>query len=188
MSARARRLACAAAGSPTIADGRGRRLTGQARSGAGNLVNARGRVRGRHLRSTMAPLSAPASARLSAPTTSGHFNDSGTRNHLNKHPITAVNAAGGRVGRAALWAARWGRARVPSKGGATPPFFTRSLDPTPGGAAPDPGGRSPFARDRKPTRRRVAIGARRRRTTCHDRDTALCAVAAHQCERSLTCR
>ena len=94
----------------------------------------------------MAPLSAPVWLRLSAPTTACAFDDSRTRKPLKPQCIPAVDAAGGRVGRAAHWAARWGRARVPSKGGATPRFGA-VLAPVPLGAVADPGGRSPFARE-----------------------------------------
>ena len=95
----------------------------------------------------MAPLSAPVSARLSAPRESRACERIGTRNPLNRQRILVADAAGGRIGRAAHWAARWGRARVPSKGGATPRFGA-VLAPVPLGAAADPGGRSPFAREK----------------------------------------
>jgi len=105
-------------------------------------------MRGRHVRSTMAPLSAPVSAHLSAPNTSPAFDDSCTRNSLQRQRIPAVAAVGGRAGRTAHWAVRWGSARVPRKGGATP-YFGVVPAPAPLGSAAAPGGRSPFARDKK---------------------------------------
>ena len=95
----------------------------------------------------MAPLSAPVSAPLSAPNTSGALDESRTRHPLTTQRIAATDAARGRIGRAAYWAAPWDRARVPSKGGATPRFGA-ALAPAPFGAAADPWGRSPFARDK----------------------------------------
>src|SRR5450759_5804779 len=103
-------------------------------------------MRGRQARSTMAPLSAPVSAPLSAPNTLGALDESRTRNPLNTQRIAAVDAARGRVGVAAPWAAPWDRARVPSTGGATPRVGA-GLAPAPLGAAADPWGRSPCARD-----------------------------------------
>ena len=95
----------------------------------------------------MAPLSAPVSAPLSAPNTLAALDERRTRHPLNTLRIAAVDAARGRVGGAAPWAALWDRARVPSKGGATPRFGA-ALAPAPLGAAADPEGRSPFARNK----------------------------------------
>ena len=99
----------------------------------------------------MAPLSAPENpilARVSAPTVSRAFDASAIRKRLHRQRLPVAGAAGGRLRLTAHWAVRNGRARVPSKGGATPRFGVVPA-PAPLGSAAAPGGRSPFPRDKK---------------------------------------
>ena len=130
-----------------------------------SLPHAHLGARGRHVRSTMAPLSAPTSSRA--------IGEGDARNLLNKQCIPAVDAASGRVGRTAHCAARWGSARVPSKGGATP-CFGAVLAPVPLGAAADQGVATPWLGTMHSAACRAAIGSRERRRIDHDRDTRSC--------------
>ena len=131
-----------------------------------------GRMKGRHGRSTMAPLSAPVSAPVSAPMSAPTRGRTCERRSAHNVPqqkeIPVVGGPLGPAERAARWAARGGTARVPSEGGATP-RFTVVLAPAPCGAVPDLRVAPPSLGTTN--RRRVVLGARRRRMMRHDRDT-----------------
>ena len=132
-----------------------------------------GRVKGRHGRSTMAPLSAPVSAPVSAPMSAPTRGRTCERRSAHNVPqqkeIPVVGGPLGPAERAARWAARWESARVPSEGGATP-RFTVVLAPAPHGAAPDLRV-APPSLGTTTQRRRVALGARRRLAIRHPRAT-----------------
>ena len=117
----------------------------------------------------MAPLSAPVSARMSAPNRGRIREARSVQNALEQEEIPVVGGVVDPADRAARWAARWESARVPSEGGATH-RFTVVLAPAPHGAAPDLRV-APPSLGTTHRRRRVALGARRRRTIRHHRDT-----------------
>src|SRR5205085_1287446 len=124
-----------------------------------------GRMRGRHGRSTMAPLSAP----LSAPNRGRIGEARSVENAPQQKEIPVVGGVVNAADRAARWAARWESARAPSGGGATP-RFTVVLAPAPSGTAPDLRVAPPSLGTTN-KRRRVALGARRRRAIRHPRAT-----------------
>ena len=126
------------------------------------------RMRGRHGRSTMAPLSAPVSAPMSAPDRGRTCEQRSTHNAWQQKEMPVVGGLLKPAERAARWAARRGSARVRSEGGATP-RFTVVLAPAPCGAVPDLRVAPPSLGTTN--RRRVALGARRRLMIRHDRDT-----------------
>jgi hypothetical protein len=126
-------------------------------------------MKGRHSRSTMAPVSAPVSARMSAPNRGRIREARSVQNAPQHEEIPVVGGVVDPADRAARWAARWESARVPSKGGATH-RFTVVLAPAPHGAAPDLRVAPPLL-GTTTQRRRVALGARRRLAIRHPRAT-----------------
>lgn len=105
-----------------------------------------GRMRGRQVRSTMVPCR-PLCGSAVGPDDLGRVR----RQRHAQHPEQATHSSSQR-GRWPRWSGGAlgrpeARARVPSKGGATPRFGA-VLAPVPLGPAADPGGRSPFARDK----------------------------------------
>jgi hypothetical protein len=126
-------------------------------------------MKGRHGRTTMAPLSAPVSARLSAPSCGRTCEPASAHKGSLQNEIPVVGGVVYPADRAARWAARWGSARVPSEGGATP-RFTGVLAPAPRGAAPDLRVAPPSLGTTNQLRR-VALATRRRHAIRHDRDT-----------------
>lgn len=116
----------------------------------------------------MAPLSAPVSARTSAPNRGRTCEQRSAHNVPQQKEIPVVGGLFRPAERAARWAARRDSARVPNEGGATH-RFTVVLAPAPCGAAPDLRVAPPSLGTT--ARRRVALGARRRRMIRHDRDT-----------------
>lgn len=126
-------------------------------------------MKGRHGRTTMAPLSAPVSAPMSAPNRGRIWEVRRLRNVSQQQEIPVIGVAVDAAERAALCAARWESARVPSEGGATH-RFTVVLAPTPEGAAPDLRVAPPSLGTTN-RRRRVAFGAWRRLAPHHHRAT-----------------